>query len=91
MAAWLKLVEPRDDTCRTMNEAFFQDAERMKSSTLDKLIWVFIYGGLLCVGLGLSVGRSDNVLGWTVVIGGLLTAAVGALLVYVRSRRNDKT
>jgi len=63
----------------------------MKSSTLDKLIWVFIYGGLLCVGLGLSVGRSDDALGWNVMIGGLITAAIGALLVYVRSKMNDKT
>ncbi|MBW8830142.1 MAG: hypothetical protein JF606_12025 [Burkholderiales bacterium] len=63
----------------------------MKSSTLDKLIWVFIYGGLLCVGLGVSVGHSDDALGWKVVIGGLMTAAIGALLVYVRSRTNDKT
>lgn len=58
----------------------------MKASTLDTLIWVFIYGGLLSVGLGLSVARSDDTLGWTIVSGGGLTAAVGVLLVFVRSR-----
>ena len=63
----------------------------MKSSTLEKLIWVFIYGGLLCVGLGMSVGRSDEALGWTVVTGGGVTAAIGAVLVYVRSRMIDKS
>lgn len=76
---------------RTMNNALFHDAERMKSSTLDNLIWVFIYGGLIGVGLGLSIGRSDEALGWTVVTGGIVAAAVGALLVYVRSRMSDKT
>lgn len=63
----------------------------MKPSTLDKIIWVFIYGGLLCVGLGLSVGRSDEALGWKAVIGGIITSAIGALLIYVRSRMVDKT
>jgi len=63
----------------------------MKPSTIDTLIWVLVYGGLLGVGLGLSIGRSDETLGWTVVTGGGVTAAVGALLVYVRSRMSDKT
>jgi len=61
----------------------------MKTSTLDTLIWVLIYGGLLSVGLGLSVGRSDDALGWTIVSGGGITAAVGVLLVFVRARMKD--
>ena len=65
--------------------------ERMKSSTLDKVIWVLIYAGLLCIALGFSVARSDEAVGWTVVTGGIVTAAIGALLVYVRSRMIDKT
>jgi hypothetical protein len=62
----------------------------MKPSTLDTLIWVFLYGGLLIVGLGLSVSRSDASLGWTVVTVGGVIAALGAALVYVRSRMNEK-
>ena len=61
----------------------------MKTSTLDKLIWIFIYGGLLGVGLGLSVRRSDGALGWALASIGAGFAAVGAVLVYVRSRRKD--
>jgi hypothetical protein len=61
----------------------------MKTSTLDTLIWVLIYGGLLSVGLGLSVARSDDALGWTIVSGGGITAAVGVLLVFVRARMKD--
>jgi hypothetical protein len=61
----------------------------MKTSTLDTLIWVLIYGGLLSVGLGLSVARSDDALGWTIISGGGFTAAVGVLLVFVRARMKD--
>ena len=62
----------------------------MKPSTLDTLIWVFLYGGLLLVGLGLSVSRSDASLGWSIVTGGVVTAVLGALLVVVRSRMKEK-
>lgn len=62
----------------------------MKPSTLDTLIWVFLYGGLLIVGLGLSISRSQASLGWTVVSGGAVVAGIGAALVYVRSRMNEK-
>lgn len=63
----------------------------MKASTLDKLIWTLVYGGLLVVGLGLSVQRGDDALGWTLVMGGGLASAVGVVLVYVRSRLNDES
>jgi hypothetical protein len=62
----------------------------MKPSTLDTLIWVFLYGGLLIVGLGLSVSRSDASLGWALVTGGGVITVLGAVLVYVRSRMNEK-
>ena len=53
---------------------------------LQKLIWVLIYGGLLTLVLGLSVQRTDASLGLTLVLAGGAVAAVGALLIYVRSR-----
>ncbi len=58
----------------------------MSADTIDKLIWVLIYGGLLGIGLGLAVRRSDDALGWGLVLGGAVVAAIGALLVWVRSR-----
>jgi hypothetical protein len=61
----------------------------MKASTLDKLIWALIYGGLLGVGLGLSVQRGDDTLGWSFVAIGGAVAAIGAALVVVRSRMKD--
>jgi hypothetical protein len=61
----------------------------MKIETVDKLIWAFLYGGLLSVGLGVSVGRSDDIVGWSIAGVGTVAAVIGAVLVYVRSRMKD--
>ncbi|MDP3166704.1 MAG: hypothetical protein Q8N06_14795 [Hydrogenophaga sp.] len=53
---------------------------------LQQLIWVLIYGGLLTLVLGLSVQRSDDAIGWSMVVGGGVLAALGFFLIYVRSR-----
>ena len=53
---------------------------------LHNLIWVLIYGGLLTLVLGLATGRSDAALGWSLVLGGGLAAAVGVVLIAVRAR-----
>jgi hypothetical protein len=58
----------------------------MKASTLETWVWVLIYGGLLAVSLGLFVVRQDPVLGTVVTTIGGVTAAVGVVLIYVRSR-----
>ena len=63
----------------------------MKASTIEKLIWVVLYGGLLVVGLGLSVRSSDGPLGTGIAIGGGLVAAFGLVLIYVRSRMKGPT
>lgn len=56
------------------------------TTRLQQLIWALIYGGLLTLVLGLSVQRSDEVLGWIMVVGGAIVAAIGFVLIYVRSR-----
>ena len=53
---------------------------------LQALIWVLIYGGLLTLVLGLSVERSDEDAGWSLVVGGAVVAAAGLVLIYVRSK-----
>lgn len=60
----------------------------MTTETLDKLIWVLIYGGLLALCLGLFVlrGGSGAPFGWTIVSGGALAVLAGAVLVVVRAR-----
>ncbi len=53
---------------------------------LQALIWVLIYGGLLTLVLGLSVQRTDDTLGWSLVVSGGVVAVIGFVLIYVRSR-----
>ena len=53
---------------------------------LQALIWVFIYGGLLTLVLGLSMERTDDATGWSMVVGGGGFALLGVVLIYVRSR-----
>jgi protein-S-isoprenylcysteine O-methyltransferase Ste14 len=61
----------------------------MSNAALETLIWVLIYGGLLVVCLGFFVVRSaeSSVIGWAMLVGGACSSAVGAVLIYVRSRR----
>jgi membrane protein DedA with SNARE-associated domain len=61
----------------------------MNNVTLGKLIWVLIYGGLLAVVLGLVMQKTDAALGWPLAITGMLVAALGAVLVFVRARRKE--
>lgn len=62
----------------------------MRAATLETWIWVLIYAGLLAVGLGLALQRQgDAALGWTLVVAGGIVAALGVLLIWVRSRMKD--
>ncbi len=61
----------------------------MKTSTVDALIWVYVYGGLILVGLGLSVQRTNDGLGYGVIAVGGVLAIVGFALIYVRSRMKE--
>jgi vacuolar-type H+-ATPase subunit I/STV1 len=58
----------------------------MKTATLDRLIWVLIYGGLLVLVLGLFVQERVFGFGFSLIVFGGITAAVGAALIVVRSR-----
>jgi len=58
----------------------------LNSKRLHTLIWVLVYGGLLTLVLGLSVQRSDDDLGWSMVAAGLTVALLGFALVFVRAR-----
>jgi hypothetical protein len=58
----------------------------LTSKRLHTAIWVLVYGGLLTLVLGLSVQRSDDDLGWSMVAAGLVVALLGFALVFVRAR-----
>ena len=58
----------------------------MSIARVDQLVWVLIFGGMIVFGLGLSVGHSDDTLGWGFMVFGALLVVAGAVLVWVRSR-----
>jgi hypothetical protein len=58
----------------------------MKAQTVETLVWVLIYGGLLLALLGLAVQRADDLLGWSMVVAGALAAGLGVALIWIRSR-----
>ena len=53
---------------------------------IERLIWTCIYGGLFTAVIGLATRAQDGTLGLSLIVVGALVAAIGALLVYVRSR-----
>jgi uncharacterized membrane-anchored protein len=59
---------------------------RIKTSTVETLVWVCVYGGLLAFSLGTFAARHDADAGQWLQWGGGVTVAVGALLVWLRSR-----
>ena len=61
----------------------------MRNATLQKLIWVLIYGGLLAVVLGLSIQKADDALGWPIVVTGAVLAVAGVVFIFIRARRKD--
>jgi len=72
---------------------FFKESGSTTSSRniarLQALIWVLIYGGLLTLLLGVFTRRSDGPLGWSLTVVGALVAALGVVLIYVRSRLKE--
>ena len=55
-------------------------------ATLEKWIWILIYGGLFLLILGIATARNDATIGWAMAVPGALAAIAGAVLIYVRSR-----
>jgi hypothetical protein len=58
----------------------------MTIATVDKLIWVLIYGGLLALSLGVFVAQRHDTLGLAIGAVGMVGAVSGAVLVAVRAR-----
>ena len=61
-------------------------ASNRLAGKLDGWVWACIYLGLLLLGLGLAVTRTDGPLGWTIAAAGMLLISLGIVLVWVRSR-----
>ena len=59
----------------------------MSNQTLDKLVWVCIYAGLFVVGLGIWFVEHHLAAGVSLAVVGALLVALGAVLIWLRSRR----
>jgi hypothetical protein len=59
----------------------------MSNRGLEALVWALIYGGLLLLALGVFVQRQGGSFGWALIGIGGGVAAIGAVLIVVRSRR----
>jgi hypothetical protein len=58
----------------------------MPIQRIETLIWVLIYGGLIGVSLGWFVTPQQGPWGELLISGGLVAAAVGVVLIVVRSK-----
>jgi hypothetical protein len=65
-------------------------ATSLQLKRLQALIWVLIYGGLLTLVVGLSLGRYDPSAGLACVVVGGLLAVFGALLIFLRARLKNE-
>jgi O-antigen/teichoic acid export membrane protein len=61
----------------------------MSNAAIDKLVWVLVYAGLFIAGLGIWFMEHHRAVGWTLLLAGGVLIALGALLIWVRSRRPE--
>ena len=62
----------------------------MSTSSTEKFIWPLIFVGLFIGGLGFTVARSDDTLGWVFNLAGSLLMLVGVVMLWMRSRARSK-
>jgi membrane protein DedA with SNARE-associated domain len=63
----------------------------MSANRVDTWVWALVYGGMVLLGLGVAVQRSDASLGWGIAALGVMLVVIGIALIWVRSRMKDKT
>jgi len=62
----------------------------MNTKRVEVWVWVLVYLGLIVIGVGMSVQRSDATLGWGITAAGIVVEALGVVLIWVRSRAKDE-
>lgn len=67
----------------------YNGTTNLRLARIETLIWVLIYGGLLMLVVGFFMSRNVDGSGFEMVVGGAVLAAVGAVLIYVRSRLRE--
>ena len=64
-------------------------ASKTMLARLQKLIWVYIYGGLLSIVIATFVRRTDEATAWWMTAIGAAFVLLGVVLIYVRSRLKE--
>ncbi|MEO7852368.1 MAG: hypothetical protein ABIR94_08975 [Rubrivivax sp.] len=60
----------------------------MDNTTIEKLVWVFIYAGMAVFGLGVWFIEHSLAVGSTLLVFGGAAMAAGVVLIWLRSKRN---
>ena len=63
----------------------------MSTSSTEKFIWPLIFAGLFIGGLGFTVARSDDTLGWVFNLVGGALILLGVAMLWMRSRARSKS
>ena len=63
----------------------------MNIKRIEGWIWVLVYIGMVLIGLGIAVQRTDTTLGWFITAPGITLTLIGIVLIVVRSRMKEKT
>jgi hypothetical protein len=56
---------------------------------VERLVWILIYGGMLCAVLGFAVRDTAGDAGGALVVAGAIAAIVGVVLIFVRARMRE--
>jgi hypothetical protein len=64
-------------------------AKRSTLLWIQRLVWIYIYGGLLALVLGVFLPRSDITLARSIQGVGAVFVVIGIALIYVRSRLKE--
>lgn len=56
---------------------------------IERLVWILIYAGVLCLVLGVAVRDARAGTGIAMMVFGGVVAAVGVVLIFVRSRMRE--
>ena len=62
---------------------------RTATQRVERWTWPSIFVGIVLLALGLSVQRSDAVLGWGIAASGIALLVAGIVLIWVRSRMTN--
>jgi hypothetical protein len=56
---------------------------------IERLAWIYIYGGLFAVVLGIATGGVHVIAGWSLGVVGAVVVVAGVVLIVVRSRLHE--